>query len=377
MAAVFPSGIKTFTAKIDLVDTVIASHVNQIQEEVNAVEATLGTGMLTSTWAGAFTTPGSHASVSARLINIEAGLASHQSSISSIGTDKANLASPTFTGVPSAPTAAGGTNTTQIATTAFVTSAISTHNAVTTAHGATGAVVGTTNSQTLTNKTMSGSSNTFSDIPQASVTSLVTDLAAKAALASPTFTGVPAAPTAAGGTNTTQVATTAFVTSAISTHNSVTAAHGATGAVVGTTNTQTVTNKTMVDQVAVSPREKLNIVGGAATGALNIDTDTSATWFYNINATATHSINVRRSSGATLDSSMAVGEAIQVTVLVKFGATPYNLTAFTVDGASATTYWLYGVDPGPSANSISVLSFIITKTASATFTVLMSRSTYS
>jgi hypothetical protein len=33
---------------------------------------------------------------------------------------KANLASPTFTGTPAAPTAADGTNTTQIATTAFV-----------------------------------------------------------------------------------------------------------------------------------------------------------------------------------------------------------------------------------------------------------------
>lgn len=37
---------------------------------------------------------------------------------------KANIASPTFTGTPSAPTAAAGTNTTQIATTAFVLSAI-------------------------------------------------------------------------------------------------------------------------------------------------------------------------------------------------------------------------------------------------------------
>lgn len=36
-----------------------------------------------------------------------------------------------------------------------------------------------------------------------------------APLASPTFTGVPAAPTAAGGTNTTQIATTAFVTAAV------------------------------------------------------------------------------------------------------------------------------------------------------------------
>jgi hypothetical protein len=39
-------------------------------------------------------------------------------------TAKANLASPTFTGVPAAPTAAGGTNTTQLATTQFVQSAI-------------------------------------------------------------------------------------------------------------------------------------------------------------------------------------------------------------------------------------------------------------
>lgn len=46
---------------------------------------------------------------------------------------------------------------------------------------------------------------------QSTVTNLVTDLAAKAPLASPTLTGIPAAPTAAPGTNTTQIATTAFV----------------------------------------------------------------------------------------------------------------------------------------------------------------------
>lgn len=36
-----------------------------------------------------------------------------------------------------------------------------------------------------------------------------------APLASPTFTGTPAAPTATAGTNTTQIATTAFVTTAV------------------------------------------------------------------------------------------------------------------------------------------------------------------
>lgn len=49
---------------------------------------------------------------------------------------------------------------------------------------------------------------------EADVTSLVADLALKAPLASPALTGTPTAPTAAPGTNTTQIATTAFVAAA-------------------------------------------------------------------------------------------------------------------------------------------------------------------
>ena len=95
--------------------------------------------------------------------------------MNAVGTDiknklalKAPLASPTFTGTPKAPTASTGTNTTQVATTAFV---------------------------------------------KAQITS---DINTKANLATPTFTGTPKAPTAAAGTNTTQIATTAFVTTAVS-----------------------------------------------------------------------------------------------------------------------------------------------------------------
>ena len=49
-------------------------------------------------------------------------------------------------------------------------------------------------------------------IAQSQVTGLSTNLSSKANIASPTFTGTPAAPTAISGTNTTQIATTAFVT---------------------------------------------------------------------------------------------------------------------------------------------------------------------
>lgn len=45
--------------------------------------------------------------------------------IASAISSKADLASPTFTGTPAGPTATAGSNTTQIATTAFVTNAVS------------------------------------------------------------------------------------------------------------------------------------------------------------------------------------------------------------------------------------------------------------
>ena len=55
-------------------------------------------------------------------------------------------------------------------------------------------------------------------------TTIRTAVNSKADTASPTLSGTPAAPTAAGGTNTTQVATTAFVTAAIAAEVEVTAA---------------------------------------------------------------------------------------------------------------------------------------------------------
>ncbi len=104
----------------------------------------------------------------------------------------APLASPAFTGIPTAPTAALGTNTTQVASTAFVLA-----NANTSDSYATQAQV---NAGVVSNLAIAPS--TFAASSQ---------LAALAPLASPAFTGIPTAPTAALGTNTTQVASTAFV----------------------------------------------------------------------------------------------------------------------------------------------------------------------
>ena len=104
-----------------------------------------------------------------------------------------------LTGTPLAPTAAAATNTTQIATTQFVRTEVS--NLV----GTAGATLDTL-----------GELATALGNDAALSTTLTTSIGLKAPLASPTLTGVPLAPTAAAGTNTTQLATTQFVTTAIS-----------------------------------------------------------------------------------------------------------------------------------------------------------------
>ena len=115
---------------------------------------------------------------------------------------KAPLASPTLTGTPAAPTAAEGTNTTQIATTAFVNTEIASK-----ADLASPTLTGTPAAPTASQGT-----NTTQIATTAFVNAeIAADIAVKADLASPTFTGTPAAPTASAGTNTTQVATTAYV----------------------------------------------------------------------------------------------------------------------------------------------------------------------
>ena len=187
----------------------------------------------------------------------------------------APLASPALTGVPTAPTATGGTNSAQLATTAFVGAAVTAAGAYTlpaatastlggvrpdgmtianssggisvvfgtvantAAQGndsrITGALPAATAASTYYLQTNPNAFITASSLPvAASVTPLMDGTAAVgisatymradavhptdttlAPLASPALTGVPVSPTATAGTNTTQIATTAFVGTAI------------------------------------------------------------------------------------------------------------------------------------------------------------------
>jgi len=113
-------------------------------------------------------------------------VASREDHVHPTDTTRAPLASPAFTGTPTAPTAAGGTNTTQVATTAFVQAGLA------------------------------GKADTAHAHAIADVTGLQGALDAKAPLASPALTGTPTAPTAAPGVTTQQIANMAALAAAIS-----------------------------------------------------------------------------------------------------------------------------------------------------------------
>jgi Chaperone of endosialidase len=127
------------------------------------------------------------------------------SDVQSVG--GAPIASPTFTGTPVVPTATPGTATGQAASTAFVTNAVA------------GSVVGVASFNTRTGAVV------FTPADLASV--------GGAPLLSPTFTGTPHAPTPSAGDNSTALATTAFVDTAIaSLPSGVSTFNGRSGTVV-------------------------------------------------------------------------------------------------------------------------------------------------
>jgi hypothetical protein len=126
--------------------------------------------------------------------------------------------------------------------TVALTSDVTTHANLTEAHGATGAVVGTTNTQTLTNKTLTSPKINEDVVMSASSTELnILDGATLSTTELNYVDGV----TSAIQTQLDNKAAAGDLT----THTGATEAHGATGAVVGTTNTQTLTNKTLTSPV--------------------------------------------------------------------------------------------------------------------------------
>lgn len=234
----------------------------------------------------------------------------------------APLDSAVLVGTPSAPTAAVGTTTGQIATTAFVM------------HAVAASVTGVVSFNTRSGNVVLNSS----DITAAS----------GALIASPAFTGVPLAPTAAIGTNSTQLATCAFVMNEVA---------AISAGVVTFNNRSGAVNLLLSDVTAVggAPIAAPNFSGvpTAATAAPGTSTTQLATCAFVTAAVAAsagvtsfntrtgaitlNSSDISAAGGAPSVSPSFTGTPLAPTAVVGTSSTQIATTAFVAAAIAATT----------------------------------------
>jgi len=124
--------------------------------------------------------------------------------------------------------------------------------------------------------------------------------------------------------------------------------------------------------------EQVNIVAAAPAAAQTVYLSSGAVNLFTVNAANNWTPNIAHSAGTSLNTAMAVGESVTVVLEVTQGATAYFSNALQIDGSAVTVKWLggQGAPTAGNASGIDAYSYVITKTASATYTVLGSVAQY-
>jgi hypothetical protein len=123
--------------------------------------------------------------------------------------------------------------------------------------------------------------------------------------------------------------------------------------------------------------ETTTVAATAATGTINFDALTQPIVYYTTAASANWTLNIRGNSTTSMNTAMATGQTMTIAFMVTQGATPYYNSAVTIDGTSVTPKWQNGLAPSAGyASSVDTYTYTITKTASATFTVLATQTKF-
>ena len=123
-------------------------------------------------------------------------------------------------------------------------------------------------------------------------------------------------------------------------------------------------------------KEKVKITAGKLSDNLNIDLENGMVHHFTTAETAAATPNIRVSSSVSLNSMMAIGETITLSVITTAGANGFSAN-WTIDGSAVTEAWNGGSAPsagGSSGKDFYTLNII--KTADATFTVLANVSNF-
>jgi hypothetical protein len=141
------------------------------------------------------------------------------------------------------------------------------------------------------------------------------------------------------------------------------------------TGSQTFSGSTSVfGAVTANIAETTNVISAAPSSTQAIYTNNGAVQYFTSNAANNWTINLAFSSGTSMNTALSTGQSVTMAVLTTQGSTAYYNTAVQVDGTTSgvTTKWQGGAPTSGNASGIDVYTYTITKTASATYTVLAS-----
>jgi hypothetical protein len=139
------------------------------------------------------------------------------------------------------------------------------------------------------------------------------------------------------------------------------------------TNTQTFSGSTSaLAMVLNDAAEVVTVSATAATGTINYDITTQSVLYYTTNSSGNFTVNLRASSGTTLNTALATGQSVTVVFMVTNGTTAFYNNVVQVDGTTSgvTTRWQGGTAPtAGNASSVDIYSYTVVKTAASTYSV--------
>ena len=140
--------------------------------------------------------------------------------------------------------------------------------------------------------------------------------------------------------------------------------------------TQTFNGTTATASVKTNNIDELaSISASAPASTQDFYINTGAVQYYTSNAANNWTVDFAFSSGTTMDAAMTTGDSISCTMLTTQGVTAYYNSEVQIDGTTSgvTTVWQGGTAPtSGNASGIDCYTYVIIKTASATYTVLAS-----
>tara|TARA_B100000035_G_C20990758_1_gene550048 strand:- start:58 stop:675 length:618 start_codon:yes stop_codon:yes gene_type:complete len=132
-------------------------------------------------------------------------------------------------------------------------------------------------------------------------------------------------------------------------------------------------------------REPIEIVSNNINAGVNIDVNTSPSYYYTTAPSASWTPNVRWSSSVTLNSVLATGDRIFVTTIMPLSSSSYYASSLNIDGTSSgiDLNWVEDETPTQAGNYEDAQSsgwqfytYLIIKTGSATYNVSASQGWY-